>query len=263
MSKYTAEMLAFMAKKFKENTVSEVTAMVNEKFGTDFRATQIKSTLKRYGIKSGRTASAPKGRYILVTREQGAWIQKTYLTHSRKETLALFNEKFGADLKDSQLKTFLRNHRMHSGRTGRFRKGHTPHNAGVKGWTAGGNASKTQFKKGCKPVNHRPVGSTRICSKDGYVIMKVSEPGKWRPKHTVEWEKINGPVPRNHCLWFKDGNRENWKPENMMLISRAQMAVINKMGLGNTPEEAKDSVILLADIRMAQRSLVKKGANHA
>lgn len=263
MSKYSDELLAFASKQFKKNTAAEVTELVNKEFGTDLKVTQLRSALKRRGIRSGRKSGAPKGRYKLVTQEQAKWIAKKYLTHSRKETLALFNKKFGAELKDSQLKTFLRNHGMHSGRTGRFGKGNTPHNAGVKGWKAGGNSSSTQFKKGQKPVNHRPVGSTRICSKDGYVIVKVAEPSSWKPKHTVEWEKVNGPVPASHCLWFRDGNRKNWKPENMMLITRAQMGVINKMGLGNIPEEAKDSVILLADIRMAQRSLVKKGASHA
>lgn len=263
MSKYPPELLAYAGKQYKKNTISEVTVLVNKKFGTDFRVTQLHSALKRFGIRSGRGSGAPKGRYTLVTPKQAEWIAKKYLTHSRKETLEAFNEKFGTDIKDNQLKAFLRNHRMLSGRTGRFSSGNKPHNAGVKGWTAGGNASKTQFKKGQKPVNHRPVGSTRICSKDGYVIVKVAEPSTWKPKHTVEWKKLNGPVPENHCLWFKDGDRQNWRPENMILISRAQMAVINKMGLGNIPEEVKDSVILLADTIMAQRSLEKKGAKHA
>ena len=50
-----------------------------------------------------------------------------------------------------------------------FAKGHIPWNKGVKGICLGGK--QTQFKSGCKPSNHRPVGSTRV----GQVIINSAK----------------------------------------------------------------------------------------
>ncbi|HEU4708777.1 MAG TPA: hypothetical protein VFS17_05645, partial [Methylophilaceae bacterium] len=83
----------------------------------------------------------------------------------------------------------------------RFPKGHVPANKGKKGISYPGMEA-TQFKPGHKPGNYRPVGSTRICSKDGYVLIKIEEGMfKWKALHRIVWERMNGAVPPGHVVY--------------------------------------------------------------
>jgi hypothetical protein len=106
----------------------------------------------------------------------------------------------------------------------RFQKGCKPWNTGLKGVHTGG--VETQFKPGQAPINHKPVGSTRICSKGGYVLIKVAE-GKfqWRLLHREVWKERHGEYPpKGHVLTFKDGNKLNCSIENLELVTQAEMA---------------------------------------
>lgn len=107
----------------------------------------------------------------------------------------------------------------------RFKKGHTPHNKGIKGWDSGGRSKKTRFKRGNKPQTWVPVGSEKI-SRKGILQRKISDTGygprDWQSDHKLLWEKHNGPVPSGHIVVFKNGNRADIRIENLELISRAE-----------------------------------------
>ena len=107
-----------------------------------------------------------------------------------------------------------------------FRKGNAPWNKGMKGLQIGG--IETRFKPGSKPINHRPVGSTRV-SVDGYVEIKIAEGmHQWRLLHRENWKKAYGQYPnKDMALIFKDGNRQNCEIENLELITRADLALRN------------------------------------
>lgn len=106
----------------------------------------------------------------------------------------------------------------------RFKKGHKPHNAGLKGWQAGGRAAATKFKKGQRSVNWKPIGSERVC--DGVVQRKILDTGypphDWVAKHALIWIEQNGPIPDGHMVIFRDGDRSNFDPANLECISRAE-----------------------------------------
>nr|WP_275901160.1 HNH endonuclease signature motif containing protein [Paenibacillus periandrae] len=129
--------------------------------------------------------------------------------------------------------------------TGRFEPGRTPFNKGKKKDWAGGEA--TQFKKGHKPHNYVPVGSERI-NGDDYVDVKIADPNKWRGKHQLVWEKNNGPIPKGYVIIFGDGNRRNFDPNNLILISRGQLAIMNKNGLIQNNADLTRTGIIMADI---------------
>ncbi|WP_346839782.1 HNH endonuclease signature motif containing protein [Microbulbifer sp. SAOS-129_SWC] len=106
----------------------------------------------------------------------------------------------------------------------RFKKGNTPHNKGVKGWQAGGDAHKTRFKPGHRPHTWKPIGSERL-TKDGYLQRKVSDTGypprDWKMVHILLWEARNGPLPRGHMIVFRNGDKTDIRPDNLECISRA------------------------------------------
>lgn len=116
-----------------------------------------------------------------------------------------------------------------------IKKGSVPPNKGKKmSAELYQRCSKTFFKKGNVPVNIVPIGTERITD-DGYIEIKVkggSLQKNWRLKHRIVWEKHNGPIPKDHNVQFKDGNRQNVAIDNLYIISRSDQLKKN----GYTPE---------------------------
>lgn len=252
---YSPEMLAFIAASYRKCSVESTAELFNAAFGTQKTPQQIKAVIKNNKFTCGRTTGAlNKGRFLLFNAEQIAFIKTEYKHHSIIDVTHKLNAQFGTAFTTQQVKTFTKNHGITSGRTGRFEPGIKVWNAGLKGWCAGGKSVDTQFKKGVTPLNHRPVGSERIDNKDGYIWIKVAEPNQWALKHRVVWESVNGPVPKDMMLWFKDNDRLNCDPDNLMLVTRAQNAVVNKLGLSKLPADSKQTAVLLADISIKKKA---------
>lgn len=102
----------------------------------------------------------------------------------------------------------------------RFKNGSVPFNKGKKvSAEVYAKIQPSMFKKGHTPANHREVGSEWI-DRDGYVFVKVAEPDKWKQKHRVVWESVNGAIPEGYNVQFKNHNRQDCRIENLYLISR-------------------------------------------
>jgi hypothetical protein len=205
------------------------------------------------------------------TSEQISFISINIKGRSFNELTDMFNKQFGLNLKVSTMISLSARHDLHNGRNTRFNdwlapagvqyrfpKGHIPFNKGRKGITQGG--VDTQFKKGHKPANWVPVGTERT-SKDGYVEVKIAD-GKlnknWKSKHIAVWEEANGPVPKGHVVIFGDGNKKNCELDNLILVSRAQLARLNQNNLIQDDVELTKTGIIIADLhtKISQR---KKG----
>lgn len=178
--------------------------------------------------------------------EEKEFLRKIVPGHSHAEIAQLFNARYEQGITTNQVKSFIKNNKLNTGRTGCFPKGNIPYNKGEKG--VGGHLP-TCFEKGNIPVNHRPVGSTRI-NKDGYMEVKVEEPRKWRAVHVVVWEKVNGPIPKGHVVIFGDKNKLNIDIGNLLLVSRAELAMLNKYNLIGSSTDLTKIGILIADLRL-------------
>lgn len=159
---------------------------------------------------------------------------------------------------------------------GRFQKGIIPWNKGMKGLDIGGK--ETQFKKGRNPHNYKPLGSERVA--DGYVLIKTSEKtnhiilrignnsisiteerrghNQWREKHVLIWEAANGPRPAGHAIIFGDGDKRNFELDNLILVSRAQLSVLNHLGLIYNNAELTRTGLIIADIHTKRHELRKR-----
>lgn len=79
-------------------------------------------------------------------------------------------------------------------------------------------------------ANCLPVGTERLHDSTGSIWVKVAQHGdrhceRWRPKQHLVWEEATGqPVPIGYCVIFKDGNKENFDPGNLELISKREMS---------------------------------------
>lgn len=253
---YTPTMIDFIRETFASASLDETVSMFNFVFSENKTRSQIKAAISNHGVTCGRsTGQMNAGKLRVFTHEQKKWIEQSYATLPVIELTAAFNATFGDNKTVNQMRAFVKNHRISSGRTGQFRKGCESWNKGTR-FNAGGRSAQTRFKAGHTPANHRPVGSERI-DKDGYLMVKIAEPGTWRHKHRVVWEAANGKIPRGFMILFADNNKTNCELSNLMLASRAQNAVINKLGLSFATGEMKSTSMLVADLRLAISSRAK------
>ena len=83
---------------------------------------------------------------------------------------------------------------------------------------------------------------------DGYVDIKIAEPSKWRGKHLVLWERKNGPLPKGFAVIFADGNRRNFDADNLVKVSRKELAYLNRNRLISPNAELTKTAITVAKI---------------
>lgn len=131
------------------------------------------------------------------------------------------------------------------GADSRFKKGNVPWTKGIH-FVAGGRSAETRFKKGMTPHNHLPVGST-VMATIGYLKTKVAEPNKWKFTHRLNWEAVNGQVPKGMLLEFKDGNRENCDVSNLELVTKEQH--LSRYTIHNYPPELKQVIHLTGALK--------------
>lgn len=240
----------------------EVTRLFNERFGMNASEYAIKTLRLKNGIKL--TVPRTVRQY---TDEQIAYLKElSDRGLFNREITRLFNERFGTSRTENAIQQQRCKYGIKTTARHYWPKGHKPWNAGMRGVNFGGE--KTQFKKGHKPQNWVPVGSERI-TKDGYIDVKVQDgqgPRNWKGKHIIIWEHHHGrPVPSGHAIIFGDGNNRNFDPENLLLVSRAQLCRMNQMGLIKNDARLTQVGALIANIRnkIGERRKKKRGSGGA
>lgn len=153
---------------------------------------------------------------------------KKHETTPRKELATLFNTEFGTNQTDKAIKSKCKTLGLKCGRDGRFQKGCVSLNKGIKGLKG---ANKTSFKRGNTPHNAKKVGSiVKHVDRNNYTYLriKIAEPNKWQMLHAYIWEHKHGKIPKGHCVIFKDKNTFNLCLDNLMLVSRNELARLNQ-----------------------------------
>ena len=204
--------------------------------------------------------SRPKGSKNRKPNHKWTNAEKEYLKliikgSSYKEIAMKMSAKFGYDFSPGQIKGIIARNKLTTDTSGHFKKGSIPWNKGTKGLA---KANKTSFKKGHTPANYRPIGSERI-DKDGYVVVKVADPKTWKLKHRYIWEMHhNKKVQKGHSVIFLDGNKRNFNINNLMLVSRTQLLVMNKNKLKCNEKELTKIGINLSNLIIKTSNLMKK-----
>jgi hypothetical protein len=143
----------------------------------------------------------------------------------------------------------------------RFKKGQVSHNKGKKTKTVG-RMAETQFKKGMRPRNYKPLGSFRY-SQEGYLQKKVTETGytprDWRSVHVMLWEEHRGPVPPGHMIGFKDKDKSHITIDNLECVSLAENMKRNT--IHNLPKPIKEVIQLNGALKRRLRRLEREQNN--
>lgn len=202
----------------------------------------------------------PKGtRMVRWNKAQLEFLREYYPKHPANELVVLLNKRFHLKRTVKQIQSAAKRHGIKSGRDGRFKPGNKPHpDAKPKG------ANKTSFVKGNKPHNWNPVGHLRWygSGKHKYLQIKLTDTRNtlkdYVEVHRLIWFQHNGPIPEGHNVIFRDGDKTNFKPENLMLVSRKDHAMMCKMGFYDGVSETKDAALLLVQIQRKRNERMKK-----
>lgn len=156
------------------------------------------------------------------TEEEKAFVAANYATMSRAEIA----EALG--LPEMSVKLFIqRNKDIRKGRPkSAFQKGGVPWNAGIKGWVR--KAGPSDFKP--KQIPHNATNYH-----DGMVVTKKHKDGsqyryrrlhrgKWVASHRYNWEQMNGPIPKGHCLKCCTSDTLNDEASNWQLVTISELA---------------------------------------
>ncbi len=254
MKRYPKEVKDFIAKNVTGTTTKDLVKLVNAKFSTDFTESKMKSYKTNNKLKSETPTGLPAGRPSKTYPEEiKNFITDNHIGVGPKGMAELLNKTFNTNYTAEQMKSYYGNHNINSGLVGYFEKGLKPWNKGLKGVTTGG--VQTQFKEGHLPHNYVPVGSERIRTvrtnrktKGDYIDVKIADPNKWKAKHIIIWEERNGPVPKGHAVIFGDGNNRNFDPNNLILVSRKQLVILNKMRLIQNDANLTRTAVITADL---------------
>ena len=207
----------------------------------------------------GRTKGSKNKKTLRYwTEEEKKYLSEITLGRGYLEITEMMTAKFNYDYTKTQIAAAIKRYGLSTGRTGRFEKGRVPFNKGTKGLTS---ANSTSFKKGNVPHTYLPIGSESV-TRDGYTIVKVSDEGtrnqKWRPKHRLIWEKHHGPVPEGYAIVFGDGDKTNLSIDNLILVSRSQLSVMNTKKLIKNDAELTQAGANIAQLMVAINKAKKK-----
>ena len=207
----------------------------------------------RYALKNGREKRAQPP-YTLT------WAQHRFLVKAYANTAAspvkaateALNARFGLDLPWLKVKRYLDDRNKSARKHGKP----APFVAGNNCQFVAGKEVNNNFHK------HKPVGavSTVRYSNSGKPFLAVKLPGKnpwtgmesnWRRLAVVKWEEYHGrPCPKEHAVLQLNGDYEDVSKENLVLVTRAELGVLNKTGFPDLPPDRDLRTMALNAVRL-------------
>jgi len=160
------------------------------------------------------------------TLEEKQYLESIHKGKGYRELAELMTEKFEQEYSLNQIKYALRRYKLNTGLTGYFEKGSIPWNKGKTGFKDSGGS----FIKGHIPKKTTPIGTERVDTR-GYTHIKVGFPNTWKPKHRYIYEKHFGEIPKGYNIMFLDKNKANFDIDNLILVSNAQIKLLNHNNL--------------------------------
>lgn len=123
---------------------------------------------------------------------------------------------------------------------GRFPKGNIPWN---KGKQHNPKNENTRFKKGLVPHNTRDLGVEYV-DPEGYTYIKVASHSVWKLKSRLLYEWYTGEVlTKNDSILFLDGDLNNFRPGNLIRVTRSELATLCKLQIKSYPAELRLTLI--------------------
>lgn len=176
------------------------------------------------------------------TKQQSEFIIKNYKGISSQELADKFNSRFGTKRAASSINAFKGHHKLRSGYNNYFKPGMVPWNKGTKGLT---KSNKGSFK----PV---PIGT--IHSSETKKLIKTSN--GWQQYSRYIYEKYhNCKLNQNERINFLDNNNTNFSEENLIKVTKQEVARINHDGYIFDDAELNKVGINIVRLKMKVREM--------
>ena len=271
--RYPPEIHEFVKKWSPKLRDQDLAEECNKAFGTHFTAKSMKAFRGNHGYRNKKKQLTKEEYWKYQKRyPQGMYefIRDNSWGVSSKEMAEMVNERFGVNFTPSGMKQFRQRHGIKSGVTGWFQKGHAPGNKGKKLEEYVGEErareikeriGPTQFKKGERPINELPVGAIVINSK-GYKLRKRQMEGelwdRWELLHRAVWIEHHGEIPEGMAVSFRDSNKLNCDIDNLMLITRAENAMMSRYGYRFEDPDLTDTALNVIRLKNAAKEAKKR-----
>lgn len=138
---------------------------------------------------------------------------------------------------------------------GSFKRGHIPWNRNKRGIHL---SPKTEFKKGNRPDNWKPVGTIVIrFDKSGTMRqwIKTKEPNIWIEYARYIWIKKYGKIPKGKLICHKNLNSSDDRIENLMVTTHKRHPTLHNRWNTKSPKKIIHSSV---DRRKEQERLEKR-----
>ena len=240
--KYSQEMIDYLLSNYNTMTVEQLALQFNKKFNVQFTASAIWHKIDRYltgGIQRNTDKVIPRVRY---SAEMNQWLLDNYKHYTNQLLTAKLNEIFNVRATVSAIE-----HKL-----SRLGIKHTADEIKSNYGKYRRRASELRFKKGQPSVRRKPIGYERH-TKEGYIMVKVTEPNVFEAKHRYIWQQHYGKIPEGCMIIFVNGDKNDYRIENLACVSRSDNCYINKLGIANTGH--RDDI---GNVKIAMAKLVKK-----
>ena len=240
-SDFTVEMEEWIKHNYNlsHKTVQELTDEFNAKFGTN----KTKSSIwhKAFRLTNQRLSNEPKTR-LEYTPEMIERIKEIVPLWSYKKCAQMMSEEFNYNFTSSMIE-------------------HKANRLGVKKPNNGANNLDPRspiinwFTKGRPSLNTKPVGTETVMRyKDGriFVVVKIGMPNKWEFKHRLVYKEHYGEIPDGYMVSFADRNYLNFEPDNLILVSKSENAILNKYKLRFNDKELTKTGLTLSKLIIAR-----------
>lgn len=209
--KYSPEMCQWLKDNYNTVKLDELTKLFNDHFKVDFTKSALWHKINRI-IEGGIVRDEHK----MITRtkwtkEMVEWLKSHYEDDSYNRLAITMNSIFNCKITGSSLE-----HKIN-------RLGLKKSKESIKRFIL---PNMGCFKKGHIPATKKPIGYERTLP-DGYTWIKVAEPDVFRTKHRVIYEQHYGPIPKGYNVVFADRNKSNFDIDNLILVSNAELGVLN------------------------------------
>lgn len=255
MSLFTDEQREYLLSIVKGRQGKTIAQMMNDKFGLDVTAAQIRTYKSKYGITS--YYERPERR---TDEEVKRFVVENASGITNRELTSKLKERFGREFTISQVKCMKQRFGVRSGLKGYFEKGKPSAYRGRKlPKDIYEKMRPTMFAKGHVPANKQEIGYERITD-DGYTIVKTER--GFRLKQILVYEAAYGPVPKGYKLMFADGNRQNLNLDNLLLVTHGELVVMANLGLiSDIPEITKANLVrvrLMRVVKERKKNIAKR-----
>lgn len=246
-SDFTVEMEEWLKQNYnlEHKTVQELTDEFNAVFGTN----KTKSSIwhKAFRLTNQRLSDEPRTR-LDYTPEMIERIKEIVPLWSYKKCAEMMSEEFNYKFTSSMIE-------------------HKANRLGVRKPNNGANnldprsPSINWFMKGRPSLNTKPVGTETVMRyKDGriFVTVKIGMPNKWEFKHRLVYKEHYGEIPDGYMINFADGNRLNFEPDNLILVSKGENIMLNKYKLRFNDKDLTKTGLTLSKLIIARGRRAKK-----